>query len=68
MMSRLRRFEHSRYVGTRDTMRVYDCDDAEQFGELDARVTEEDLLERTLLQTFAPDDLAEAASRGFTAV
>lgn len=64
-MGRLRRLEHSRFVGTRDTMRVYDCDDPDQLAELESRLAEEDLLDRTLLQTFAPDDLAEAASRGF---
>ena len=26
-MARLKRFEDFRYVGVRDTMRVYDCDD-----------------------------------------
>ncbi len=64
-MGRLRRFEHHRFVGTRDTMTVYDCDAPEQFAELEERVQAGDLFDRALLQTFAPDDLAEAASRGF---
>lgn len=64
-MPRLRRFEHHRFVGTRDTMRVYDCDDPDQFAELEARVEQDDLLERTLLQSFAPDTEAEARNRSF---
>lgn len=64
-MGRLRRFEDFRYVGARDTMIVYDCDDAEQLAELSRRVTEEDLLGRSMLSSFAPDDPAEARNRGF---
>jgi hypothetical protein len=64
-MPRLRRFEHCRYVGVRDTMRVYDQDDEGQYEELERRVTEGDLVNRALLQTFAPDTLAEARNRGF---
>src|SRR5690606_40742372 len=33
VMARLKRFEDFRYVGVRDTMRVYDCDDPEQFAD-----------------------------------
>jgi hypothetical protein len=66
-MERLRRFEHHRFVGTRDDMIVYDCDDPEQFAALEARAAEEALVERNLLQSFAPDELAEARNRGFTA-
>lgn len=65
-MGRLKRFEDFRFVGTRDTMRVYDCDDEEQLRRLQARVVRDDLLERDLLQAFGPDTLAEAANRGFT--
>lgn len=64
-MARLRRFEDHRFVGTRDTMVVYDTDDADQLADLDARVEADDLLDRTLLQTFAPDTLAEARNRCF---
>ena len=67
-MSRLRRFEDYRFVGTRDTMLVYDCDDSEQFSELEERVEGEALLDLNLLQSFAPDTLDEAANRGFRAV
>jgi hypothetical protein len=66
-VSRLSRFEDYRFIGVRDTMVVYDCDDPEQFAELEKRVVEEDLLGRNLLQAFAPDTLEEAANRGFGA-
>lgn len=46
-------------------MGVYDCDDADQFDELEERVADEDLLDRKMLQSFAPDSLEEAANRGF---
>lgn len=64
-MSRLSRFEHYRHIGLRDTMLVYDCDDVEQFPELAARVEEGDLVNRLLVQSFAPDTLDEARNRGF---
>ena len=65
MMGRLRRFAEHRYVGARDTMIVYDCDDDEQFAELSERVESEDLVDRNLLSSFAPDLPAEARNRGF---
>ena len=64
-MSRLARFEEYRYIGTRDTMRVYDCDDDREYEELSRRVVEEGLMGRNLLQSFAPDTLDEARNRGF---
>ena len=64
-MGRLNRFEEHRYVGTRDDMMVYDCEDADAFTALEQRVKEDELLRRNLLQTFAPDELAEARNRGF---
>lgn len=64
-MARLARFEEHRFVGTRDDMRVYDCDNDEQFHELSERVADEDLLDKKLLQTFAPDSIADAKNRGF---
>lgn len=64
-MGRLRRFEEFRFIGTRDTMIYYDCDNDEQYAELSGRVDGEDLLGRNLLSTFAPDDPAEARNRGF---
>lgn len=65
-MARLRRFESHRFVGARDTMVVYDCDDAGDLAELEGRAAADDLFGRNLLQTFAPDALAEARNRGFT--
>lgn len=62
---RLHRFEEHRFVGTRDDMVVYDCDDEGQFALLSERVDEEDLMNRNLLSSFGPDTLAEARNRGF---
>ena len=64
-MARLRRFEENRFIGTRDTMRVYDCDDAAQFEALEARLDADNLVEHRLVQTYGPDTLAEARNRGF---
>ena len=64
-MGRLRRFEDSRFVGTRDDMRVYDCDDAGQFAILEARMQDENLVDLNLISALAPDTLAEARNRGF---
>lgn len=64
-MGRLRRFEAHRFVATRDDMVCYDCDDPDQFDALSSRAATEDLLDRNLLATFAPDTEAEARNRGF---
>lgn len=64
-MSRLARFEAYRYIGTRDTMRFYDCDDEEQFSEVSTRVVEEGLVGANQIQTFAPDTPIEAKNRSF---
>ena len=65
-MSRLRQFPDHRFVGTRDDMVVYDCDDTEEFSKLSGRVADEGLGERNLLSAFGPDTLAEARNRGFS--
>ena len=65
-MGRLRRFPDNRYIGTRDDMRVHDCDDDAEFTALEERVTRDDLLRRKLLTSFGPDTLAEARNRGFS--
>jgi hypothetical protein len=62
-MGRLRRFDDHRFIGTRDTMRVYDCDDEAQYTALEAR--SEELEGANLVQTFGPDTLEEARNRGF---
>ncbi|NOY56830.1 MAG: hypothetical protein GXP34_12725 [Actinobacteria bacterium] len=64
-MARLQRFENNRYIGIRDTMVFYDCDDDEQFALLQGRVEAEDLLDRKLLSSFGPDEPPEARNRGF---
>lgn len=64
-MGRLPRFDEHRFVGTRDDMVVYDCDSADDVAALEQRVGSDDLLKRNLLQTFAPDTVAEARNRGF---
>lgn len=64
-MGRLRRFADSRFIGLRDEMRVYDCDDEAQYERLRRRVDEEDLIGRALVASFGPDTLAEARNRGF---
>jgi hypothetical protein len=68
MMGRLRRFGDYRFIGRRDQMRVYDCDDPEQFQALEQAVSEFRLDIRNLLSSFAPDTLAEARNRGFRRV
>jgi hypothetical protein len=67
-MVRIKRFESQRYVGARDTMIVYDTDDDSQAEDLTARARADGLLGRNLLQSFAPDELAEARNRGFKPV
>ena len=64
-MGRLRRFPDSRFIGLRDEMRVYDCDDEVQYELLSRRVEEEGLVARSLVASFGPDSLAEARNRGF---
>jgi hypothetical protein len=64
-VSRLSRFESYRFIGTRDDMRVYDCDDDGQFQTLEERLTRDDLVAQKLVQSFAPDSVEEARNRGF---
>lgn len=46
-------------------VRVYDQDDTGQSEMLASQIEQDDLFDRDLLQTFAPDTLAEARNRGF---
>lgn len=64
-MARLDRFEDFRFIGLRDSMTVFDCDDADQFKALERLVKAGNLVGRGLVQTFGPDTEAEAANRGF---
>ncbi|MEX0698505.1 MAG: hypothetical protein WD651_12405 [Acidimicrobiia bacterium] len=66
-MGRLRRFSDYRFIGRRDEMLVYDCDDPDQFAVLESAVTEWGLDTRDLLSSFAPDTISEARNRGFRA-
>ena len=66
-VARIKRFEEHRYLGTRDDMRVYDCDDSAQIDELNKRIESEDLVEAKVIQSFAPDRLSDARNRGFKA-
>ena len=64
-MARHRRLEHNRFVGIRDTMRVYDTDDPMEAQALLDRLEADDLLDRNLVSTFGPDSVEEAENRGF---
>ncbi len=64
-MKRLDRFENSRFVGYRKNMKVYDCDNEEQFSKLTAIVENLDYIKLNLIQSFSPDTIDEAKNRGF---
>ena len=64
-MKRLDRFENSRFVGYRKNMKVYDCDNEEQFSKLTAIMENLDYIKLNLIQSFSPDTLDEAKNRGF---
>lgn len=64
-MSELRRLGGHRFVGVRDTMEVYDTQDADEAAALANRFDQDDLIQKDLIQTFGPDLLAEARNRGF---
>ena len=52
-VARIQRFESQRYVGSRDTMVVYDTDDASQAEELSARVGADDFASEKVKIQFA---------------
>jgi hypothetical protein len=64
-MGRLRRFAEYRFIGRRDEMRFYDCDDPDQFDVLEDAVSKLKLDMINQLSSFAPDTSAEARNRGF---
>lgn len=66
-MVRLRRFEENRFLGTRDDMRVYDCDEPDQYSALEARDEADDLVGQNLISAIAPDTVEEARNRGYRA-
>ena len=64
-MKRLDRFENSRFVGYKKNMKVYDCDNDEQFSKLTAMMDNLDYIKLNLIQSFSPDSIDEAKDRGF---
>ena len=64
-MKRLDRFENSRFVGYKKNMKVYDCDNDEQFSKLTAMMDNLDYIKLNLIQSFSPDSIEEAKNRGF---
>lgn len=64
-MKRLDRFENSRFVGYRKNMKVYDCDNEEQFSKLTTIMENLDYIKLNLIQSFSPDTIDEAKNRGF---
>jgi hypothetical protein len=67
-VSRLRRFPDNRFIGHRDEMIAYDCDDPEEFTVVENAVIARSLDAKNQLQSFAPDTATEAANRGFSRV
>jgi len=64
-LNRLDRFENFRFVGYRKNMKVYDCDDVEQFEKLSTLTNKIDYIKLNLIQSFSPDTIDEAKNRGF---
>ncbi|HEV7888165.1 MAG TPA: hypothetical protein VGO92_11450 [Acidimicrobiales bacterium] len=56
-MARPIRFEHFRWLGDKDSLRVHDLDNVTDACELD------DLMGREKFATFGPDELVEAKNR-----
>ncbi|MEC7926410.1 MAG: hypothetical protein VYD43_02810 [Actinomycetota bacterium] len=66
-MSRIPKFENYRFLGNRKNMKVYDCDNQEEFSELEKLINNKDLILTNSIQAFAPDTIDEAKNRGFKA-
>ncbi len=64
-MGRISKFENYRFLGNRKNMRVYDCDNQEEYSELENLINNKDLIINNLIQSFAPDTIDEAKNRGF---
>ena len=64
-MGRLAKFENYRFLGNRKNMRVYDCDNQEEFAQIENLINDKDLIINNLIQAFAPDNIHEAKNRGF---
>ena len=64
-MGRIAKFENYRFLGNRKNMRVYDCDNQEEFAQIENLINDKDLIINNLIQAFAPDNIHEAKYRGF---
>ena len=64
-MGRIAKFENYRFLGNRKNMRVYDCDNQEEFAQIENLIKDKDLIINNLIQAFAPDNIHEAKNRGF---
>ena len=64
-MSRLNRFEQYRFLGNRLNMKVYVCDNEDQFKSLEILFEEKEMLKNNKIQSFSPDSLDEALNRGY---
>ena len=64
-MGRIAKFENYRFLGNRKNMRVYDCDNQEEFAQIENLINDKDLIINNLIQAFAPDNIDEAKNRGF---
>ena len=49
-------------------MKVYDCDNEEQFKKLTSLTNKVDYIKLNLIQSFSPDTIDEAKNRGFKPV
>ena len=64
-MGRIAKFENYRFLGNRKNMRVYDCDNQDEFTQIENLINDKDLIINNLIQAFAPDNIHEAKNRGF---
>ena len=64
-MVRIAKFENYRFLGNRKNMRVYDCDNQDEFAQIENLINDKDLIINNLIQAFAPDNIHEAKNRGF---
>ena len=64
-MGRIAKFENYRFLGNRKNMRVYDCDNQEEFAQIENLINDKELIINNLIQAFAPDNIHEAKNRGF---
>ena len=64
-MGRIAKFENYRFLGNRKNMRVYDCDNQDEFAQIENLINDKDLIINNQIQAFAPDNIHEAKNRGF---